>query len=187
VDIKKEIEKTLDIMDDFKDNDIKEIVKDESAENGVKGKKKALKDRAFETLKFICAEHRRSSKRIYKDQRGLEYDFIYLKTIEDFKKKGGKNYKMNLKILKDLGKDIKSYVLYNSISKKMNEKTKEIVLLNMVYIALQLENVKEGHYIYYKIGLKLLKYYDINSLFIKLMIENNKDKIKNVKKITKPE
>lgn len=159
----------------------------ESAENEKSAKKKGLKIGDLKNYKFICAEHRRSNYKIYKKQIDLEYDLIYLKSIEILKKKGGKNYKMNLNVLRKLGEDIKPYIYYDSIAKNLKEKTKEIMLLNMVYIALQLENIKESHYIYYKIGSKLLKYYDINKHFILLMIENNKQYIKNVKKITKTE
>jgi hypothetical protein len=69
----------------------------------------------------------------------------------------------------------------------MTKKRKEIMLLNMVYIALQLENLQGNNYIYYKIGEKLFKYYDLNKKHTQSLIDLNKDKIENIKKITKKE
>jgi hypothetical protein len=149
--------------------------------------KKSPKEKRFEMKKFICAEHSRQYLKLYKNQRQFEKDIMILETLEDLKKKGGKNYKNKLSILKSLVEDIKPYITFNNIKKEMKEKTKEIMLLNLVYIGLQLENIQETHYIYFKIGEKIFKYFDLYQNFYKKLIEDNKDLIKNIKKITKRE
>ena len=149
--------------------------------------KKIRGDRGFKEEKFICAEHKREISKIYKKQIDLEKDLIVIKSYEDFRKKGGRNYKQNLKVLKKFVKMIEPYIIIDDISKNMNDNLKEVMLLNLVYIGIQLQNCKEDHYMYFKIGEKIFKYYDINKNYLKIMIENNQDKIKNKKKITKSE
>lgn len=136
---------------------------------------------------FNSAEYKRDEYKIYKKQIDLEKNLIILNSIESLKKEGGRNYKMKLNVLKGFIPYIKEYVIFEQISKNMSDKRKEIMLLNMVYIAFQLENSQGSNYIYYKIGEKLFKYYDLNKQFITHIIEIGKNNIKDIKKITKKE
>jgi len=169
--INKNTEKNLDIL----------------AVNSKEDVKKVRKARDLFNRKFICAAHKRERIKLYKRQEVLEKDLIILNSYEDFIKKGGRNFKNNMKILKYIANKIEPFVIYDNICKYMEIKTKQIMLLNMSYIALQLENIKDNHYIYFKIGEKLFKYYDIYKNFSKKLIEDNKSFIKNIKKITKKE
>lgn len=150
-------------------------------------KKNERVDRILKQYKFICAEHKREASQIYINQKDLEKNLIILKSIEHLKKKGGRNFKNNIDILKSFIPQIEPYLVYENISKQMKDKTKQIMLLNMVYIAFQLENIKESHYIYFKLGEKIYKYFDIFNSLIKYLIEQNKANIKDLKKITKKE
>jgi hypothetical protein len=141
----------------------------------------------LQNFKFICAEHKRERAKMYKKQSILEKDIMIFNTVEDLRKKGGKNFKMKINVLRNIYNSIETYVIYNQISKDMSKKTKEIMIMNMSYIALQLENIKENHYIYYKIGEKLFKYYDIYNIFYNKLIDDNKNDIVDVKRITKKE
>jgi len=138
-------------------------------------------------VKFRSAEHKRESFKIYKTQKDLENELINLQTVEFLRKKGGKNFKNKINVLRSLIRFIEPYIIYDQISKEMSDKSKEIMLLNMVYISLQLENLRGNDYLYYKLGEKLFKYFDLNKEYTTYIINLSKDKICNIKKITKGE
>src|ERR1700761_4997135 len=125
--------------------------------------------------------------KIYKTQKDLENELINLQTVEFLRKKGGKNFKNKINVLRSLIRFIEPYIIYDQISKEMSDKSKEIMLLNMVYISLQLENLRGNDYLYYKLGEKLFKYFDLNKEYTTYIINLSKDKICNIKKITKGE
>ena len=179
--------KTLELKEEKKIKTGMQFETIENAANGKPDEKKESIQRKLQDLKFICAEHKRERTKKFKNQSDLEKEIIILNTVEDLRKKGGKNFKSKIIVLNKIALDLESYIVYDQISKDMLEKTKKVMLLNMSYIALQLENIKESHYIYYKLGEKLFKYYDVFKLFYNKLIEDNKKNINNVKKITKKE
>jgi hypothetical protein len=185
------IEERVYVVEGFEEKKAEKIVticvEEKVAANAKQEIKKPLSSSDEKVLNFICAEHKREEYRKYAKQIDLEKEVIIIKSIDFLRKKGGRNFRNNKSILLNFTKKIEDYVNFKQISQKMKTKTKQIMLYNMSYIALQLENIKEGSYIYYKIGEILFKYYDINKLHIKQLIEKNKTKIADIKKITKKE
>ena len=55
--------------------------------------KNILIDGDEKILNFICAEHKREVYRKYKKQIDLEKEVIVIKSIENLRRKGGKNFR----------------------------------------------------------------------------------------------
>jgi hypothetical protein len=104
---------------------------------------------------------------------------MMVRNLEYLYNKGKKQYKDKLNILKDLSKLIKAYIEVKNIKDKNK---RSLLLLNLTYIGLQLQNIEINDYVHYKIGEITVKYTGVLKLFIQLIIQKYKDKLNITKK-----
>lgn len=152
---------------------------------------------SFEGMKKFVPNIGGERPEIFNSQKELEEEML-VKTINTLNKKNIKNYKNILSVIRLISFEFEKYINDERLKSKM---AKKLMILNCGYIGLQLEKVKESHYIYFKIGEKILRYYKMYDIFIKdfikkyfnelnlLKTDSNKEKVKKIFKLLhlKPE